>query len=126
MDKICEFPTCIQEFTTNDRGAARRKYCKPHSEIVRKAKIKLYSQKTVALAKLKTIQNKIDVGNRCVDCGKDIFKYTLKKKYCDSCQVKRTALNNRTSRKRRGIQKCFERTKLSIFNNIKVYINKNK
>ena len=45
MDKECIFPECTVTFDCRESGKGTQKYCKPHSELIRRNKRKGYDKK---------------------------------------------------------------------------------
>lgn len=121
---ICSFPHCTMPFEVKERGCAMRKYCKPHSEIVRAAKKKQYADKYQEQRRERIREIKEEIDMRCVMCNTSIKSFTLKKKYCPSCQKKRNRLCADRAKYEIKIKKAFDKVYGLISKNINIYIIK--
>lgn len=121
---ICQFPNCTMPFEVKERGCAMRKYCKPHSEIVRDAKKKEYAKKYQEQRQKRTRTIKEEIDMRCAMCNVSIKAFTLSKRYCVPCQKKRNRICADRARFEKILGKAFEKVGLSISNNTNVYMTR--
>jgi len=121
MDRMCIFPECDVIWDCRESGKGTQKYCKPHSELIRRTKRKGYDKKR---AEVNPKIRKVFL-RKCVKCNEYLpITCTLRRRFCGEClRDRRTDVFNKANHSR-ATTRTYTRMYNSIENNLKVYIGK--
>lgn len=122
--KQCEFPDCEVEFDARDYDT-KRKYCKPHSELLRRAKMsgekyreKQINKKVKELTKLRKVFIR-----KCFTCDNYLpINCNRATKFCGVCIKKRNSAKVTRANHKRALARTFDRMQKSMCNSYMIMI----
>lgn len=118
----CQFPKCGAILNQIKRGHFVQKYCHPHQEAISRAKRKQHIKNQIERQKMKLQAKKLKLDPRCQTCNISILTYSLKKKYCSTCEKLSSNKADKHYRRRKNMKNVFNTIQISLINNLKLYI----